>query len=137
VLYSHIASPSVVANFATLAQCIADKELPHGADIIIGIHARLLKERHLSRLKARPPISLSSFSGPPKQAELAVGASDAPDAGAKHESHVDKFGARSRSLPSEGSESPPPETSAVSTATSTKEPDVGGKNKVTEKRKEL
>ncbi|KAI9458728.1 hypothetical protein HD554DRAFT_2224609, partial [Boletus coccyginus] len=44
VLYSRIASPPVVANFATLAQRIANGELAHGADIIMGIHARLLQE---------------------------------------------------------------------------------------------
>ncbi|KAI9458718.1 hypothetical protein HD554DRAFT_1995177, partial [Boletus coccyginus] len=43
VLYSRIASSPVVANFATLAQRIANGELSHGVDIIAGIHARLLQ----------------------------------------------------------------------------------------------
>ena len=45
MLYAQIASPTVVTGFPALAQRIALKELPHGADIIVGIHARLLKER--------------------------------------------------------------------------------------------
>lgn len=138
MLYSHIASPPVVADFAAFAQRIADKELPHGADIIVGIHARLLKERQLLSLKPGSSISLPGFFGPPKPAEIAVGASDAPEAGAKHEtgpSYVDKRGTKLGSLPSEGNESFPaqtPKSMAVPTATSTKEPDRGKK----EKRKE-
>ncbi|KAI9452035.1 hypothetical protein HD554DRAFT_2200073 [Boletus coccyginus] len=45
MLYAHITSPPVVTGLPTLAQRIAHKEIPHGADIIVGIHARLLKER--------------------------------------------------------------------------------------------
>ncbi|KAF8124553.1 hypothetical protein EV363DRAFT_1586821 [Boletus edulis] len=59
VLYAHIGSPPVVTGFPALAQRIAQKELRHGADIIVGIHTRLLKERQplplLSRLTS--PIS--------------------------------------------------------------------------------
>ena len=133
VLYSHIASPPVVANFAALAQRIADKNLPHGADIIVGIHAMLLKERHPLPLQPGSSISLPSFFGPQKQAEIAVDASDAPEDGAKHGTRpfpVDKRGAQSGALPSEDSESPLPQTSAsmsVPTSTSTEEPDAGGK----------
>ena len=47
VLYTHIASPSVVAGFPALARRIALRELPHGADVIIGIHTRVLRERQL------------------------------------------------------------------------------------------
>ncbi|KAG6369511.1 hypothetical protein JVT61DRAFT_14309 [Boletus reticuloceps] len=43
VLYAHIASPTVVAGFPALARRIANKELAHGADIVVGIHTRLLK----------------------------------------------------------------------------------------------
>ena len=143
VLYSHIASPPVAANFAALVQRTADKEIPHGVDIIVGIHARLLKERQPFTLKPASSISLPSFSGAPKPAEIAIGASDAPEAGAEHEtgpSHSDKRAVRSGSLPSEGNESPPPQMSAsisAQTATSTKEPDVEGKRnkKATGKRK--
>lgn len=46
VLYDHIASPTVVADFSALARRIANKELVHGADIIVGIHTRLLKGPH-------------------------------------------------------------------------------------------
>ena len=145
MLYSHIASPPVVADFAALAQRIADKELAHGAAIIVGIHERLLKERRLLSLslKPGPPTSLPDFSGPRKPGELAVGASDPPEAGAKHEtgpSDADKRGARSGSLRSESPPSAPPQTSAsaaVPTPTSTKEQDAGGKKKATEKRKEF
>ncbi|KAH0826790.1 hypothetical protein J3R83DRAFT_5209 [Lanmaoa asiatica] len=61
VLYSHIASPPVVANFSALAQRIANKELPHGADIIVGVHARLLKEPHPLPLKPAVPTSRPGF----------------------------------------------------------------------------
>ncbi|KAG6377270.1 hypothetical protein JVT61DRAFT_15053 [Boletus reticuloceps] len=44
VLYSHIASPAVVAGFPELSRRIANKELPHGAAIIAGIHVRILSE---------------------------------------------------------------------------------------------
>ncbi|KAG9310048.1 hypothetical protein JVU11DRAFT_10091 [Chiua virens] len=43
VLYSLLASPLVVTGFPVLAQRIANKELAHGADVIIGIHTRLLR----------------------------------------------------------------------------------------------
>ncbi|KAH0826789.1 hypothetical protein J3R83DRAFT_5207 [Lanmaoa asiatica] len=62
VLYTHIASPTVVTGFPALAQRIANKELPHGADIIVGIHARLLKGRHplpLTPIPPQPPLSPS------------------------------------------------------------------------------
>ena len=63
VLYSQLASPPVAANSPTLAHRIADKEIPYGADIIVGIHARLLKEHH--RL---PPeeVAPTSLTGPSK-----------------------------------------------------------------------
>jgi hypothetical protein len=44
VLYSQLAPPPVVAIFPALAYHIANKEIPYRADIIVGIHARLLKE---------------------------------------------------------------------------------------------
>ncbi|KAF8124560.1 hypothetical protein EV363DRAFT_1586825 [Boletus edulis] len=43
VLYAHITSPTIVAGFPVLARRIANKELAHGADIVVGIHTRLLK----------------------------------------------------------------------------------------------
>ena len=51
VLYAHIASSTVVAGFPDFARRIANKELPHGADIIIGIHTRLLRDA-LSRARS-------------------------------------------------------------------------------------
>ncbi|KAG6369515.1 hypothetical protein JVT61DRAFT_14313 [Boletus reticuloceps] len=66
ILYSHIASRPVVANFASLAQRIAHKELPHGADIIVGIHTRLLKERHPFSLKPARFTLLPNLLEPPE-----------------------------------------------------------------------
>ncbi|KAF8546931.1 hypothetical protein OG21DRAFT_1490676 [Imleria badia] len=43
LLHSLIASPLVVTHFPALAQRIANKELPHGTDVIVGIHTRMLK----------------------------------------------------------------------------------------------
>jgi len=60
VLYTHIASPPVVTGLPALAQRIAHKELLHGADIIVGIHARLLKERF-----PLPPTPVPSVPPPP------------------------------------------------------------------------
>jgi hypothetical protein len=153
VLYSHIASPPVAANFAALVQRTVDKEIPHGVDIIVGIHARILKERRLLSLKpgSSTPLPSFSFFGPSKQAELAVGASDAPATDVTHETGpheagpppVDERGARSGSLPPEGSEPPtgvPPQTSTsmeVPTATSTKESDAEVKKKATVRLEEL
>lgn len=57
VFYSHIASPSVVAGFSALARRVANQELPHGADIIVGIHARFLKELRPLPFKPPPPPS--------------------------------------------------------------------------------
>ncbi|KAG6377271.1 hypothetical protein JVT61DRAFT_15054 [Boletus reticuloceps] len=75
VLYAHIGSPPVVTGFPALAQRIAQKELRHGADIIVGIHTRLLKERQplplLSRLTSpisrplTPPPVVPCFPPPP------------------------------------------------------------------------
>ena len=71
VLYAHIASPPVVTGLPALARRIAHKELPHGANIIVGIHARLLKERHPLPSTpptpcVPPPLSPSfSFTPPP------------------------------------------------------------------------
>ncbi|KAI9458730.1 hypothetical protein HD554DRAFT_2029541 [Boletus coccyginus] len=56
VLYSHIASPPVVAHFSDLARRIANKELSHGADIVVGVHARLLREPHPLPLKPAPSL---------------------------------------------------------------------------------
>ena len=93
MLYSHIASPPVVANFAALAQRIANKELPHGADIIVGIHARLLKESYPLPFKPAPPNSLFNNWGRSGLVKMDVNASDVSDAEAKDEtgpSHVEK-----------------------------------------------
>jgi len=78
VLYSHIASPPLVAHFPALARRIANKELPHGADIVIGVHTRLLKEPH--PLPLMPPTSLRSVFGPREPDQVGGNASDVPDA---------------------------------------------------------
>ena len=78
VLHSLTASPSVIANFPALAQCIANKELPHGADIIVGIHKRFLKQ--LYPFLMIPAAPLPSSSGSP---EPARGPTAAPSKGRK------------------------------------------------------
>ena len=66
VLYTHIGSPPVVSGFRGLAQRIALKELPHGADVIVGIHERVLRARQsslsLSPSAPRTPITLPCAS---------------------------------------------------------------------------
>ncbi|KAF9228261.1 hypothetical protein BS17DRAFT_773370 [Gyrodon lividus] len=64
-LYSHIASPRIVAGLPALARRIANKELPHGADIIIGLHMRMLKEHHPLALITPPPQVLTPVVAPP------------------------------------------------------------------------
>ncbi|KAF9237960.1 hypothetical protein BU15DRAFT_9434, partial [Melanogaster broomeanus] len=46
VLHAHVASPSVVNGLPELAKRIANKDLPHGADIIIGWHTRILRQHY-------------------------------------------------------------------------------------------
>ncbi|KAG6375029.1 hypothetical protein JVT61DRAFT_3808 [Boletus reticuloceps] len=106
VLYAHIASPTVVAHFAALAQRVAQRELPHGADIMIGIHTRLLKAHHPFALKpeAPAPTLLPASMGPPELvSKTDVIASDAPQAEDEHNtglSPVDQPGTQPGSLPS-------------------------------------
>ena len=76
VLYDHIASPTVVADFPALAQRIANKELAHGADLIVGIHTRLLKSSHPSRLKSAPLPRHTPW--PPGLVRAEVNTRDAP-----------------------------------------------------------
>ena len=71
-LYSYIASATVVADFSALARRIANKQLPHGADIVIGIHTRLLNDSR--PLWMRPPPPRRSIPEPPEPVE--VGESD-------------------------------------------------------------
>lgn len=54
VLYSHVDSPSIVSGLPGLARRIANNEFHHGADIVIGLHQRLLKKHHPLALQ-RPP----------------------------------------------------------------------------------
>lgn len=100
MLYSRIGSPTVVANFAALAQHIANKDLPHGADIIVSMHARLLKA--LGPFSLKPGGSVSQCSSVlPKLVEPAVGASDVLSANAKpNVGPSNKQSTRSESLPS-------------------------------------
>ncbi|KAF9237962.1 hypothetical protein BU15DRAFT_62810 [Melanogaster broomeanus] len=46
ILYLHIASPPVVAGLPAFVRRIANKELSHGADIIVGLYMRVLKEHY-------------------------------------------------------------------------------------------
>ncbi|KAG9308235.1 hypothetical protein JVU11DRAFT_12253 [Chiua virens] len=58
VLYSHIATPPVVAGFPDLARRIANKELPHGADIIVGIHTRVLQPQPVRLIEPAANLSV-------------------------------------------------------------------------------
>lgn len=74
MLYSCIASPPVVENFAAFAGRIVQKELPHGADIIVGIHTRLLRAHHPFSLKpvfpALPePVEQDTSTGKVREAQ--------------------------------------------------------------------
>ncbi|KAG6377269.1 hypothetical protein JVT61DRAFT_15052 [Boletus reticuloceps] len=139
VLYSHITSPPVVANFAALAQRIAHKELPHGADIIIGIHTRLLKERPPFSLQPTVPALPPHCFWPPTLVQTDISANDGPDAGTKQKtgsSHADHQGSQSESSPasSKGNESTPSRQSQASenvAAASTKEPNTRGRKRAT------
>ncbi|KIJ12319.1 hypothetical protein PAXINDRAFT_118184 [Paxillus involutus ATCC 200175] len=59
VLYDHIASPPVVAGFPELAKRIASKELPQGADIIIGLHTRTVREHYPPAWTPPQPVVLN------------------------------------------------------------------------------
>ena len=76
VLYTHIGSSPVVASFSALAKRIANKELPHGADIIVGIHSRLLDDPHPLQMKLVPAPSTSFGDHWREQEEVEVKASD-------------------------------------------------------------
>lgn len=86
VLYTHIASPAVVANFPALARRIANKELVHGAGIIVGIHTRLLKKPCPRPVppKSGVPSLRGTLEGPPAPApalgsvEVEINANEAP-----------------------------------------------------------
>jgi len=85
VLYSYIASPPVVAGFPAFARCIANKEFLYGADVILGIHARLLREPHRLPFGEVAPASLP---GPLESTELIawdVIASDTSEQGSEDE----------------------------------------------------
>ncbi|KIK82042.1 hypothetical protein PAXRUDRAFT_14935 [Paxillus rubicundulus Ve08.2h10] len=74
-LYANIASRPVVAGFPALARRIANKELPCGADIVIGLHTRISQEHHPlalmppSQFKPCPP----PCEGPHRAGQLGVG----------------------------------------------------------------
>ena len=70
VLYDHIGSAPVVTGFPAFAKRLADKELPHGAEVIVGIHARLLKQRQPLTLTPASPVIPSSLSPAPATIEL-------------------------------------------------------------------
>ncbi|KAF8546794.1 hypothetical protein OG21DRAFT_1577108 [Imleria badia] len=134
VLYSHIASPSVVANFTALAQCVAHKELPHGADIMVGIHTRLVKEHLSFWLKPGAPTSPESLKADSSTSN--VSKAEPKDKTGPHQ--VNQWGTQLGSLSSgsgvgEPTPSVPPQASAdiaVPTAILTNELGAGGKRKV-------
>jgi len=64
-LYAHIASRPVVAGLPALARRIANKELPHGADIVIGLHTRILQEHHPLALIPPSPQPVPCEPAPP------------------------------------------------------------------------
>ena len=126
VLYAHIGSPPVVANFSALVRRIANRELPHGADIVVGVHARLLKEHRPLPFRPpgpAPPTSLDGFVV--NQVEPEVKARDTDeDSDESGSSHADKPGPLPRSpLPPLGSTirmpapSQPPKPGAIGSAT--------------------
>ncbi|KAI6038872.1 hypothetical protein EDC04DRAFT_3141189 [Pisolithus marmoratus] len=67
LLAQEIASPPIVEGFPHLMRRIAQKELSHGADIMIGLHTRIL-QKHYSPQQPTP-VALSS-GAPPKPALL-------------------------------------------------------------------
>ncbi|KIJ59615.1 hypothetical protein HYDPIDRAFT_118398 [Hydnomerulius pinastri MD-312] len=77
ILYKHIASPPVVMGLPALVKRIANKELLHGADIIVGLHSRILKEHYPSAPPKPQPIRVPSpvtiwrepVQGVPQEAE--------------------------------------------------------------------
>ncbi|KAG9310050.1 hypothetical protein JVU11DRAFT_10093 [Chiua virens] len=109
ILYSHIASPAVVAGFPAFARRIANGELPHGAEIIVGIHTRVLKEPHSVPLKLAPIPSLT-VQVPSNSAESAKMAEDGANA-----YYADKQGVATATTASQPTESNGP-TSAPSSA---------------------
>ncbi|KAI6157085.1 hypothetical protein BKA82DRAFT_4052788 [Pisolithus tinctorius] len=69
LLAQKIASASIVEGFPDLMKRIAQKELSHGADIMIGLHTRILHKHYLSQQPARAPLprreSVESITVPP------------------------------------------------------------------------
>ena len=115
MLYSHIASPPVVENFPILAERIAHNELPHGKDIIVGIHMRLLKKHHPFSLITAAPALPPSSSGQSASVKQIASARDPPAAGDKRgtgPADVDNRSARSGSLSSGSSDSVPEDSDA-------------------------
>ncbi|KAF8431060.1 hypothetical protein L210DRAFT_3561117 [Boletus edulis BED1] len=129
-----IASPPVVANFPALAQRLVHGELPHGADIIVGIYTRFLNECHPRALKPAPPVPtlVPTSSGLPELVIPDASASGASRAEAKRKtgsSHLDQQGTQLVSSPS-GSVG-----SRFTPSVPPQAPDAGGKKKGAGKRK--
>lgn len=98
MLSQKLATAPIIAGLPALMRRISQKEMPHGADIIIGLHTRILQLHYaneLAQIQARAP-NPQPFSYPiadctrsptvtiPSLAELAVdisveGSSDPPD----------------------------------------------------------
>jgi hypothetical protein len=63
-LFQHVATPTVIKNFPTLMKRIAGADLPHGADILIQLHQRMLRQLYpgtLSPSHAPPIVDLKQY----------------------------------------------------------------------------
>ncbi|KAF8124559.1 hypothetical protein EV363DRAFT_1435290 [Boletus edulis] len=78
VLYAHMASPPVVAHFPGLARRIANKELAHGADIVIWTHTQLLK---VSPSRTQPSSGSGLWQTAPSRLGSGLGLRNAASAG--------------------------------------------------------
>ena len=84
MLYSHIASGPIIAGLPVLARRIANNEFPHGADIVIGIHQRLLKQPPPMALHSIPPQEVTLLHCDPKEGVVpALEPEKVPSAGGK------------------------------------------------------
>jgi hypothetical protein len=63
-LFQHVTTPTVIKDFPTLMKRIAGADLPHGADILIQLHRRMLRQLYpgtLSPLHAPPIVDLKQY----------------------------------------------------------------------------
>ena len=67
LLLQKIATPPIVEGLPTLMRRISQKELPHGADVIIGLHTRILRlhyARELAQIRPSSPHFASRCVNP-------------------------------------------------------------------------